>query len=114
MVIPNTKSGKVVTTLRIGESVDANVSDKGTQQIFSSRNDGTLTTIKEQSADLFIVQQNATTQRGARTMALNPINHDVYLVSAELDETQAADPTRPPMRTMRPNTFTLRVMRKSS
>ena len=65
MVILNTESGEVVTALRIGESVDANVSDKETQQIFSSQNDGTLTIIKEQSADLFIVQQNATTQHGA-------------------------------------------------
>lgn len=114
MVILSTESGKVVTTLPIGEGVDANAFDNETRQIFSSQSDGTLTVIKEESADLFTVQQNATTMRGARTMALNPTNHDIYLVSAEFDEVPAADPKQRPKRTMRPNTFTLLVMSKRS
>jgi YVTN family beta-propeller protein len=110
MVILNADSGKVVTTLPIGEGVDANAFDKETKQAFSSQGDGTLTIVKEETADKFRVQQNAATQRGARTMALNPKNHDIYLVSAEYDEAPAVDGAQRPRRTMRPDTFTLLVM----
>ena len=110
MVILNADSGKVVTTLPIGEGVDANVFDAQTKQIFSSQGDGTLTIIQAAPGDQFSVQQNATTQRGARTMALNPKNHDIYLVSAEFDEAPAVDGQPRPRRTLKPDTFTLIVM----
>ena len=110
MVILNADSGKVVTTLPIGEGVDANAFDTETKQAFSSQGDGTLTIVKEETADKFRVQQNATTQRGARTMALNPKNHDIYLVSAEYDEAPAVDGQQRLRRTMKPDTFTLLVM----
>ena len=110
MVILNADSGKVVTTLPIGEGVDANAFDTETKQAFSSQGDGTLTVVKEETADKFRVQQNATTQRGARTMALNPKNHDIYLVSAEYDEAPAVDGQQRLRRTMKPDTFTLLVM----
>ena len=110
MVVLNADSGKVVTTLPIGEGVDATVFDVGTTQIFSSQSDGTLTIVKEETADKFSVQQNANTQRGARTMALNPKTHDVYLVSAEFDEAPPAAGQTRPRRTMKPGSFTLLVM----
>jgi DNA-binding beta-propeller fold protein YncE len=110
MVILNADSGKVVTTLPIGEGVDANAFDAETKQAFSSQGDGTLTIIKEETADRFSVQQTTSTQRGARTMALNPKNHDIYLVSAEYDEAPAAEGLQRPRRTIKPGTFTLIVM----
>jgi YVTN family beta-propeller protein len=110
MVILNADSGKVVTTLPIGEGVDANAFDTETKQAFSSQGDGTLTIVREESADKFSVQQNAATQRGARTMALNPKNHDIYLVSAEYDEAPAVVGQQRLRRTMKPDTFTLLVM----
>jgi YVTN family beta-propeller protein len=110
MVIVNADSGKVVTTLPIGDGVDANAFDTETKEAFSSQGDGTLTIVKEETADKFSVQQNATTQRGARTMALNPKNHDIYLVSAEYDEAPAVVGQQRLRRTMKPDTFTLLVM----
>jgi YVTN family beta-propeller protein len=110
MVIVNADSGKVVTTLPIGEGVDANAFDAETKLIFSSQGDGTLTIVKEEPGDKFSIQQNAATQRGARTMALNPKNHDIYLVTSEFDETSDVDGKQRLRRTIKPNTFALLVM----
>ena len=112
MAVVNADSGKVVTTVPIGQGVDANGFDPGADLAFSSNGDGTLTVVHEDSADKFSVAQNAQTQRGARTMALNPKNHEVYLVTAEFDEAPPAEGQTRPRRTMKPGTFTLLVMEK--
>ncbi len=110
MAIVNADTGKVVTTVPIGEGVDANAFDPGASLAFSSNGDGTLTVVREEPADKFSVVQNAQTQRGARTMALNPDNHDVYLVTAEFEEAPPAEGQTRPRRTMKPGSFTLLVM----
>jgi DNA-binding beta-propeller fold protein YncE len=111
MAVVNADSGKIVTTVPIGPGVDANGFDPGTALAFSSNGgDGTLTLVHEDSSDKFTVVQNAATQRGARTMALNPSNHEVYLVTAEFEEAPPAEGQTRPRRTMKPGTFTLLVM----
>ena len=110
MAIVNADTGIVITTVPIGDGVDANGFDSGTNLAFSSNGDGTLTVVHEDSPDKFSVAQNAQTQRGARTMALNPDNHEVYLVTAEFDEAPPAEGQTRPRRTMKPGTFTLLVM----
>lgn len=113
LAVVNADNGKVVTTLPIGPGVDATGFDPGTKLAFSSNGgDATLTVVHEDSADKFTVDQNATTQRGARTMAVNTNNHDVYLVTAEFDEQPPAEGQTRPRRTMKPGTFTLLVMGK--
>src|SRR2546428_5102844 len=51
MAVINADTGKVVTTLPIGEGVDANAFDPGTQLAFSSNGEGTLTVVHEDSPD---------------------------------------------------------------
>src|SRR5260370_14744494 len=67
----NPDAAKVLTTVPIGDGVDANAFDPGANLAFSSNGDGTLTVVHEDSPDKYTVVQNAQTQRGARTMALN-------------------------------------------
>jgi len=110
MAVVNADTGKVVTTVPIGEGVDANGFDPGTQLAFSSNGEGTLTVAHEDSPDKFTVVQNAATQRSARTMALNPDNHEVYSVAAEIEEAPPAKEGERPRRTMKPGTFTLLVL----
>lgn len=110
MAIVNADNGKVVATVPIGQGVDANAFDPGTNLAFSSNGDGTLTVVHEDSPDKYTVVENAETQRFARTMALNTNNHDVYLVSAEIEEAPPAAGEQRPRRTMKPGTFTLLVM----
>lgn len=112
MAIVNADDGKVVATVPIGQGVDANAFDPGTELAFSSNGDGTLTVVHEDSPEKFKVVQDAQTQRGARTMALDSNTHDVYLVTAEFDEQPPAEGQTRPRRTMKPGSFTLLVMQK--
>ncbi len=112
MAVFNPDTAKVVTTVPIGDGVDANGFDPGANLAFSSNGDGTLTVVHEDSADKYTVAQNAQTQRGARTMALNPNSHEVYLVTAEFEEQPPAEGQTRPRRTMKPGSFTLLVMEK--
>lgn len=112
MAVVNAETGKVITTVPIGEGVDANAFDPGTDLAFSSNGDGTLTVVHEDSPDKFSVAQNAQTQRFARTMALDSNNHNVYLVTAEIEEQPPAEGQTRPRRSMKPGTFTLLVMEK--
>ncbi|HWS16605.1 MAG TPA: hypothetical protein VN223_01250 [Candidatus Elarobacter sp.] len=113
MAIVNADTGKVVTTVPIGEGVDANGFDPETQLAFSSNGrDGNLTVVHEDSPDKFSVVENATTQKFARTMALDTTNHDVYEVTAEIEEAPPAKEGERPRRTMKPGTFTLLVVGK--
>lgn len=112
MAIVSADDGKVITTVPIGQGVDANAFDPNTELAFSSNGDGTLTVVHEDSPEKFNVVQNAQTQRGARTMAVDPNTHNVYLVTAEFDEQPPADGQTRPRRTMKAGSFTLLVMER--
>jgi DNA-binding beta-propeller fold protein YncE len=106
LVVMNADTGKVVTTIPIGDGVDANRFDPVTQTVFSSNGDGTLTIIHEDAANSYSIIANLRTRRGARTMELDPKTHRVYLVSAQLGP-QPTTPRTPPA--MVPGTFELLV-----
>jgi YVTN family beta-propeller protein len=114
MAVVNADTGKVVTTLPIGAGVDANGFDPETGLAFASNGaDGTLTVVHEDSPDKFTVVENATTQRGARTMAVDTKTHRIYLVSAEFGPPPAPTAERPrPRPSIVPGSFTLLVMDK--
>lgn len=79
MVMMDNTNGKVVATVPIGDGVDANAFDPGTQLAFSSNGEGTVTIAHEDSPDKLTVVQTLKTQRGARTMSLDPKTHNIYL-----------------------------------
>ncbi|HEY0544483.1 MAG TPA: hypothetical protein VGC91_03725 [Pyrinomonadaceae bacterium] len=113
MAVVNADNGKVLTTLPIGTGVDAAAFDPETGLVFSSNGEGTLTVLHEDSPDKFSVVENITTQKGARTMALDPKTHKVYLVTAEFGPPPAPTPDRPrPRPSIVPGTFTLLVLGK--
>jgi YVTN family beta-propeller protein len=82
MAVSDFETGKVTATVPIGEGVDANAFDPVTGLVFSSNGDGTLSVIRESSPGKF-ESETVPTQRGARTMALDPKTHTVYLPTAE-------------------------------
>jgi DNA-binding beta-propeller fold protein YncE len=109
MAISDADAGKVVATVPIGRGVDANRYDPGTGLAFSSNGDGTLTVVHEDSPTKFTVLGNLTTQSGARTMALDPKTHTIYLVTAKFAPTVGRQvPKWPPA----PGTFVLLVAEK--
>lgn len=83
MIVSDADSGKVVAALPIGALPDGTAYDPGTKLAFSSNRDGTLTVVRQLSKDQYEVSQNLKTELGARTMALDPKTHKVYLSSAE-------------------------------
>jgi len=84
MAVLDAKSGKVVTTVPIGDGVDANRFDPGPGLAFSSNGDsGTLTIVHEDTPDKYTVVENVKTGEGARTMEVDPKTHNVYLMTAK-------------------------------
>jgi DNA-binding beta-propeller fold protein YncE len=81
MTILSAENGKVITTLPIGDRIDACAYDPATQLAFSSNGEGTITIVKEDSADKFEVVDNVITQKGARTMAVDMNTHRLYTVT---------------------------------
>ena len=104
MVMMNADTGKVIATVPIGMGVDATRFDSGTRDAFSSNGDGTLTVIHEHSPTQFNVVENVKTERGARTMALDPKTHEIFLVTAQVTRIQNPPPHTRPFK-MVPGTF---------
>ncbi len=75
----NATNGKVVTSFPTGDGADGAGFDKGLKTAYSSNGEGTLTVIKELSADKFILIGNVVTKPGARTIAVDQKTHKVYL-----------------------------------
>lgn len=95
MVIVNAETGKVVTTVKIGDGPDAAAFDPELNRAYSSNGEGTLTVVQEESADKFKVLENLKTQKGARTMALDTKNHHIYLAAAEYGDKPEATKDNP-------------------
>ncbi len=108
MAVVDSDSGKVVTTVPIGEGVDAGRFNPNTQEIFMSCGEGVLTVIHEDSPDKYTVRQNLATVKGARTMALDKKNDVAYLVTAQREATPPAPGQRP---AMVPGSFELIVVK---
>ncbi len=92
MVVMNALNGNVVATLPIGEGCDGLVFDKKLQMIFTSNGEGNVTVIKQIDADHYKVAYTITTQRSARTIAINEDTHTLYLSASNLEPKKPADP----------------------
>jgi DNA-binding beta-propeller fold protein YncE len=83
-VIMNAADGKILTTLPIGNGVDAAEFNPATLESFSSQRDGTLTVIKESSPTSFAVEQNVKTKVGAKCSTLDSKTQQIYLITADM------------------------------
>jgi len=98
MAMMNSDDGKVVATVPIGQGVDANAFDPATQLAFSSCGDGTVTIAHEDSPEKLTVVQTLATEKGARTMTLDPKTHRIYLTTAKFEAAPAQAPGAPRQR----------------
>src|SRR2546423_1160311 len=109
MEMLDTTNGKVVASVPIGAGVDGCAFDDATQLAFASCGEGT-TTIAKEDGDKLTTVQTLNTERSARTMAIDPNTHRIYLPSAQFEPpatpSPGASPTRPKMI---PNTMKLLV-----
>jgi DNA-binding beta-propeller fold protein YncE len=83
LIVMSTRDGKVSADLPIGESVDAIKLDNG--QAFASTAGSQLFVADESSNGRFAIVQTVPTGEGARTMAVDPATHRIYLPAAEFE-----------------------------
>ena len=84
MIVTDADNGKQIAQLPVGVEPDAAIYDVERKLVFASNCDGTLTVIKQDGPDHYTVLQNVKTEREARTMALNPISHKLFLPSEQI------------------------------
>ena len=105
MVVVDTKTGNIVSTLTTGAGTDGAAFDSGIGDAFASNgSDGTLTVVRAANGKYEVAGQVATA-RGARTVAVDPKSHKVFLPTAEFGP-PAAGQTRP---SVKPGTFMVLV-----
>ncbi len=111
LVILDTETGKVIDKIAIGGGCDGAAFDPSSKLIFTSNGEGTMTVIKEVSANEFKVLETVTTKRGARTITLDEKTHRIFLPTADYEPLAADAPkgTRPKMI---PGSFQLLVLDK--
>lgn len=113
MAVVNADTGKVITTLPIGEGVDADRFDPQKKLAFASCGEGTLTIVHEDSPEKFSVVESVPTKRGARTMALDLKTHKVFTVTADFGPPPAPSADNPhPRPSILPGTFEVLVVGK--
>jgi len=83
MAVMNADTGQVITTLPIGDHVDATAFDPETKLIFNSNGEGTVTVIHQDSPDKYSLMETVKTVPRAKTMALDPRTHRLFLSTAE-------------------------------
>lgn len=111
MVILDSSTGAVVATLPIGSGVDAAAFDAKRGLAFASNGEGTLTVVREDGPNKFSVLENATTERGARTMALDETSGKAYLPTADFGPPPAPTADRPhPRPSIVPGSFRVLVV----
>ena len=108
MVVVDAENGKVVAKQPIGAGTDATAFDPGLKLIFFSCSDGTVTVVHDDGGDRYSVVETIKTKERAKTMALDPKTHKLFLPSADFKP--AAGGGRP---TIDPKTFAILVFGKS-
>jgi YVTN family beta-propeller protein len=83
MAVINADNGHVITTIPIGDHVDATAFDVDTKLIFNSNGEGTISIIHEDGPDLYSPVETVKTAPRAKTMALDPKTHRLFLSTVE-------------------------------
>lgn len=113
MIVTDADSGKQIAQIPVGVEPDAAIYDVERKLVFASNCDGTLTVVKQDTPDKYTVLQNLKTQREARTMALDPASHKLFLPYEEIKPGQKPwDPGTLPEFT--PGTFHMMIVAPQS
>lgn len=104
MMVVDAISGKVITSLPIGDGCDGAAFDPVYKRVYASNGEGTLTVVQVENANSFKVLETVPTQRGARTIALDKSTHHIYLPTAEFEAAPAGSNQRP---AIKPDSFTI-------
>jgi len=96
MVMMDSTNGKVVYSVPVGAGVDSTWFDPQTRLAFTSNGGaGTVSVAHEDSAAALKIVQTIKTARGARTMALDPATHTIYLAATDYEPQAPGSKDRP-------------------
>jgi DNA-binding beta-propeller fold protein YncE len=104
MVVTDAETGKVITTLPIGDRCDGVVFDPEKKRAYASNGEGTITVVQEETNNSFKVLETVTTQPGAKTIAIDQTTHHLYLTTAEFESAPSSTNRRPPVK---PDSFVI-------
>jgi len=76
-------NGKVIQSLPISGGVDAAVFEPSTNLVFASTREGMIHIFREDSPDKLSEVQTVKTEYGAKTMALDPKTHNVFVSTSD-------------------------------
>ena len=86
MVVLNTRTGAVVTTVPIGRGSDGAAWDPVHRRAFSSNGfNGDISVIQQKTPDTYAVLPSIPTVRSARTMAVDPATGRLFVAGGEVD-----------------------------
>ena len=110
MSVIDARSGKLLANPSIGSGPDAARWSARRHLVFASSGDGILSVI-DAAAPGYPTIESLPTQRGARTMAYDPVADRAYVVTAEFGPAPAATAASPhPRPSIVPGTFTVIVI----
>jgi DNA-binding beta-propeller fold protein YncE len=98
LAVMDANNGKVITTLPIGDRVDAVTFDAENRLIFASNGDGTVSVVRQKSPNEYESVGDIQTQQSAKTMAFDPKTRRLFLPAAEMEPTTGTDGKRVRMR----------------
>lgn len=96
-VVVDATTGKVVASIANGDGVDALGWDPVEKLIYiPAGRDSNVTVVHEDAPDTYTVVATVATMRGAKTIAVDPVQHVAYLFQPEYGPAPAPDPNAPP------------------
>src|SRR5580693_9320825 len=98
-VVVDGTSGKIVATIPNGTRVDALGWDPSEKLIYvPNGGEGNVTVVHQDLPDKYTVVATVDTFAGAKTIAVDPATHNVYLFQPERGPAPAPDPAAPPVK----------------
>jgi hypothetical protein len=95
-VVVDATSGKIVATVANGDGVDALGWDAAQKLIYiPAGRDSSVTVVHQDGPDKYSVVATLTTFRGAKTITVDPVTHNVYLFQPEFGPAPAGAPPGP-------------------
>jgi hypothetical protein len=107
LLVLDTDGGKVITSLPIGDRVDAGAFDPETKLVFCSCGDGTVAVVRQETPDQYAAVETIKTRFGSKTMALDPKTHRLFIPAVEYKPAEGGAPRARP--TMVPGSFAVLV-----
>ena len=96
-VVVDATTGKVVASITNGTRVDALGWDPSKKLMFiPNGGEGNVTVVHQDSPDKYTVVKTVATVAGAKTIAVDPVTHNVYLFQPERGPVPAAPAGAPP------------------